>query len=97
TLEAEGKTAMLLAIDGKLSGIIAVADTIKDSSKAGIEALKKMHIEPVMITGDNKQTAQAIAKQLGITTVLAEVLPDQKEAAVKKFQQQGKVVAMVGD
>ncbi len=96
-LETEGKTAMLLAINGKFSGIIAVADTIKDSSEAGIEALKKMNIEAVMITGDNKRTAQAIAHKIGITTVLAEVLPDQKEAEVRKFQQQGKVVAMVGD
>ena len=79
------------------SGIIAVADTVKESAKAGVDALHKKNVEVVMMTGDNERTAQAIAKQLGIKRVLAEVLPDQKEAEVRKIQGEGKVVAMVGD
>ncbi len=96
-LEVEGKTVMLLAFDNNLAGLIAVADTVKESARAGVKALKRKGIEVVMITGDNKRTAQAIAKKLGIDRVLAEVLPDQKEAEVKKIQAEGKVVAMVGD
>lgn len=96
-LENEGKTVMLLSVDDKLVGLIAVADTIKDSARDGVAALKKKGIEVVMITGDNLMTAQAIAKKLGIDRVLAEVLPDQKEAEVKKLQKEGKRVAMVGD
>ncbi|MFH1246649.1 MAG: heavy metal translocating P-type ATPase [Candidatus Liptonbacteria bacterium] len=96
-LELDGKTAMIVAVDGKLAGLIAVADTVKDSAREGIEALKRLHIEPVMITGDNERTAKAIASKIGISRVLAEVLPDGKEAEVKKIQQEGKVVAMVGD
>ncbi len=88
---------MMLAIDGKLIGFIAVADTVKETAKSGIEALQKKGIEVVMITGDNQRTAQAIASKLGIKRVLAEVLPDQKEAEVRKIQMEGKVVAMVGD
>ncbi len=96
-LEDEGKTVMILAIDKKLVGLIAVADTIKDSAKDGISALQKKGIEVVMITGDNQRTAKAIASKLGITRVLSEVLPDQKEAEVKKIQQEKKIVAMIGD
>ncbi|MCR4305456.1 MAG: heavy metal translocating P-type ATPase [Candidatus Daviesbacteria bacterium] len=96
-LEGEGKTVMMLGVDGKLNGLIAVADTIKETSKEAIKVLTQMGIETVMITGDNQRTAQAIAKQVGIKRVLAEVLPDQKEAEVKKIQAEGKVVAMVGD
>lgn len=96
-LENEGKTVMLLAVDKKLIGLVAVADTIKDSAKAGVEALQKKGIEVAMITGDNQRTANAIAKKLGISRVLAEVLPDQKEAEVRKLQAEGKKVAMVGD
>lgn len=96
-LESEGKTVMLLAIDKELAGLVAVADTIKESAKAGVEALRKKGIEVVMITGDNQITANAIAKKLGIDRVLAEVLPDQKEAEVRKLQAEGKKVAMVGD
>ncbi len=96
-LESEGKTVMMLTINGKLGGLVAVADTIKDTAKEGIVALKKMGIEVVMITGDNQRTANAIAKKLGIDRVLAEVLPDQKEAEVRKLQAEGKKVAMVGD
>lgn len=96
-LELEGKTVMMLGINGKLEGLIAVADTIKESAKDGVDALTRKGIEVVMITGDNQRTAQAIALKLGIKRVLAEVLPDQKEAEVRKLQQEGKVVAMVGD
>lgn len=96
-LETEGKTVMMLSVDKKLLGLIAVADTIKDSAKAGVEALQEKNIEAIMITGDNERTANAIAKQLGIKRVLAEVLPDQKEAEVEKIQNEGRVVAMVGD
>lgn len=96
-LEEEGKTVMMLGVDGKLVGLIAVMDTVKESAREGIEALRKMKVEVAMITGDNQRTAQAIAKNLGIDRVLAEVLPDQKEAEVRKLQNEGKVVAMVGD
>ncbi len=96
-LETEGKTVMMLTIDSKLAGLVAVADTIKDTAKDGVAALKKKGIEVVMITGDNQRTANAIAKKLGIDRVLAEVLPDQKEAEVRKLQAEGKKVAMVGD
>jgi Cu+-exporting ATPase len=97
TLENDGKTVMLLGIDEKLVGLIAVADTIKESAKEGVEALKKKGIEVVMITGDNLRTANAIAKRLGIKRVLAEVLPERKEEEVRKIQNEGKIVAMVGD
>lgn len=96
-LEKEGKTVMMLGVDGKLLGLIAVADTIKESAKKGVEVLQKKGIEVVMITGDNKRTADAIASKLGIKRILSEVLPDQKEVEVKKIQAEGKVVAMVGD
>ncbi|MBI2040045.1 copper-translocating P-type ATPase [Candidatus Microgenomates bacterium] len=96
-LENEGKTVMIMAQDKKLVGLIAVADTLKESAKEGVEALKIKGIEVVMITGDNLRTANAIAKKVGIKRVLAEVLPDQKETEVRKIQQEGKVVAMVGD
>lgn len=96
-LEDEGKTAMLMAIGNNLSAIIAVADTLKENSKEAIEELQKMGIEVYMITGDNKRTANAIAKQVGIKNVLAEVLPENKAEEVEKLKKQGKVVAMVGD
>lgn len=96
-LETEGKTVMMIALKNKVIGIIAVADTIKDSAKSAIEILNKMHIQTVMITGDNARTASAIAKKLGISQVLADVLPQDKENEVRKIQAQGRVVAMVGD
>ncbi len=96
-LENEGKTVMLLAVAKKLVGLVAVADTIKETAKAGVEALQKKGIEVVMITGDNQRTANAIAKKVGIDRVLADVLPDQKEAEVRKLQAEGKKVVMVGD
>ncbi|WP_081316963.1 heavy metal translocating P-type ATPase [Clostridium tyrobutyricum] len=96
-LAGEGKTPMYVAIDNKIAGIIAVADTVKENSKKAIEQLHKMGIEVAMITGDNKRTAEAIAKQVGIDRVLAEVLPQDKANEVKKLQAEGKKVAMVGD
>ncbi|RDZ12274.1 copper-translocating P-type ATPase [Priestia megaterium] len=96
-LEREGKTAMLVAVDGKYAGMFAVADTIKATSKEAVSRLKEMGLEVMMITGDNRQTAQAIAMQAGIEHVIAEVLPEGKAEEVKKLQQQGKKVAMVGD
>ncbi|AQS12023.1 copper-exporting P-type ATPase A [Clostridium saccharobutylicum] len=96
-LASEGKTPMYIAIDGVLRGIIAVADTVKISSKSAIEDLHNMGIKVAMITGDNKKTADAIAKQVGIDIVLAEVLPEDKANEVKKLQGENQKVAMVGD
>lgn len=96
-LENQGKTAMLMALDGSIAAILAVADTVKENSLEAIRELQNMGIEVVMITGDNKRTAQAIAKQVGITHVLAEVLPEDKANEVEKLKAQGKKVAMVGD
>ena len=96
-LAEEGKTPMYVAIDNKLAGIIAVADVVKPSSKAAISALQKMGIEVAMITGDNKKTAEAIAREVGIERVLSEVLPQDKSSEVKKLQEEGRKVAMVGD
>lgn len=96
-LALEGKTPMYIAIEGELAGIIAVADVIKPSSKRAIDALNEMGIDVVMITGDNKSTAQAIASQAGIDRVLAEVLPQDKAEQIKKLQAENKKVAMVGD
>ncbi|RCW48458.1 heavy metal translocating P-type ATPase [Paenibacillus prosopidis] len=96
-LEESGKTAMLVAVDNRYAGIVAVADTIKETSKAAITRLKEMGIQVIMITGDNERTAKAIAAQVGIEHVLAEVLPEGKAEEVKKLQAQGKLVAMVGD
>ncbi|WP_274599248.1 heavy metal translocating P-type ATPase [Paenibacillus sp. CFBP 13594] len=96
-LEEAGKTAMLVAIDGQYAGMVAVADTIKETSKAAVNRLKEMGIKVIMITGDNERTAKAIAAQVGIDHVRAEVLPEGKAEEVKKLQSQGKKVAMVGD
>ncbi len=96
-LAEEGKTPMYVTIDNRLAGIIAVADVMKPSSKRAIEALHIMGIEVAMITGDNKRTAEAIARQVGIDRVLAEVLPQDKANEIKKLQAEGKKVAMVGD
>jgi Cu+-exporting ATPase len=96
-LANDGKTPMYVAIDGELAGIVAVADTVKEDSKAAIAALKQMGLEVVMITGDNSRTANAIARQVGVDRVLAEVLPQDKAFNVQKLQLEGKKVAMVGD
>ena len=96
-LEEAGKTAMLLADKTKVIGIIAVADTLKETSKEAVNRLRQMGIEVYMITGDNSRTARAIASTIGIQNVLAEVLPEQKASEVKKLQEQGKKVVMVGD
>lgn len=96
-LEDQGKTAMILATKEDILGIVAVADTVKETSKEAVEQLQKMGITVYMITGDNQRTANAIAKQVGITNVLAEVLPEDKAANVKRLQEGGKKVAMVGD
>ncbi|RNB57932.1 copper-translocating P-type ATPase [Brevibacillus gelatini] len=96
-LEDQGKTAMLVAINGALFGVVAVADTLKESSKEAIAQLKNLGLEVVMITGDNQRTARSIAQQVGITQVRAEVLPEDKAKEVEAFEQQGKKVAMVGD
>ena len=97
SIEEQGKTAMILAVDGKVAGVIAVADTLKDHSGAAVRALKAMGIEVIVLTGDNRRTAEAIARQLGIDRVIAEVLPAQKVDVIKELQKRGQVVAMVGD
>jgi Cu+-exporting ATPase len=95
--EARGRTAIIVAYQGQTVGVIAIADVVKDSAVEAIEALKKMKIEVYMITGDNSRTAKAIGEQLGITNVLAEVLPEDKAKEVSKLQAEGKIVMMVGD
>ncbi len=96
-LATEGKTSMFIAVDGKPAGVVAVADTVKEDSAATIATLRKLGIEVVMITGDNQHTAGAIAKQVGIERVLAEVLPQDKALEVKRLQGENKLVGMVGD
>ncbi|MES1047467.1 copper-translocating P-type ATPase [Heyndrickxia oleronia] len=96
-LEESGKTTMLVAINGSFMGMVAVADTVKDTSKQAIRRLKDLGLEVIMMTGDNQRTANAIASEVGIDHVIAEVLPEGKADEVKKLQQQGKRVAMVGD
>jgi Cu+-exporting ATPase len=96
-LEEDGKTAMLVAVNGRLTGIIAVADTLKDNSVEAIKQLRAMGIEVAMLTGDNKRTASAIAKKLNMDRVLAEVLPGDKARVIKALKSEGKLVAMVGD
>jgi Cu+-exporting ATPase len=96
-LSSQGKTPMFVAVDQNLAGLIAVADTLKENSKEAVDALHKMGVEVVMITGDNRRTAEAIGRQIGIDRVLAEVLPEGKANEVKKLQAEGKKVAMVGD
>jgi len=96
-LQEQGRTAILVAVDGTLAGVIGIADTVKSGSREAIAALRALGLEVVMITGDNERTAQAIAHEVGITRVLADVLPADKVAAVKTLQAEGKRVAMVGD
>jgi Cu+-exporting ATPase len=97
SLEAAGKTAMLVGLNQQLIGIVAVADTLKPEAQEAITQLKGINVEVVMLTGDNQRTASSIAKQLGIDRVIAEVLPSDKAKVIKELQEQGKVVAMVGD
>ena len=96
-LEEQGKTAMIVSKEGVIAGVIAVADTIKEHSKAAVSALKKEGIEVIMLTGDNERTAKAIAKDIGIDNIIAGVLPGEKASVIKGLQAAGKVVAMVGD
>ena len=96
-LQGEGKTAMILAVDGEPAGIIAAMDTLKEHATEAMKQIKSMKLEVAMLTGDNERTAKAIAAQLGIDNVIANVLPWQKVDAIKKLQSEGKVVAMVGD
>ncbi len=97
TLLAQGKTLMLVAIDGKLAGVVAAQDPVKETAKRAVEKMKELGLEVAMITGDNKVTAEAIGKELGIDRIFAEVLPEEKASYVKKLQKEGKFVAMVGD
>ncbi len=96
-IEGQGKTAMLLAVDGKIAGVIGVADTIKPSARKAVDSLKGLGIKVVMLTGDNTKVAASISKEVGIDHFVADVLPQAKEEAVASFQKQGEVVAMVGD
>ena len=96
-LAEEGKTPIFIAIDGAFAGVIAISDPIKEGSRSAIERLHALGLEVVMLTGDNKRTAEAIARQVGVDRVLAEILPEGKNEEIKKLQAQGKVVAMVGD
>jgi Cu+-exporting ATPase len=96
--EQEGKTAVLVAIDNSLSGIMAISDTIKEGAKDVVKSLKKKGIEVIMLTGDNQRTANAVASKIGIDRVMAQVFPNQKEEVISKLKkQENKVVAMVGD
>jgi Cu+-exporting ATPase len=97
SLEAQGRTAMIAAKGDHVMGLVAVADTLKENSKEAVEKIRSMGIEVVMITGDNRRTADAIASSIGITWVLAEVLPEDKASEIRKLQEEGRVVAMVGD
>jgi Cu+-exporting ATPase len=96
-LAAEGKTPMFVVVDGRAAGIIAVADTLKAGSREAVERLHRLGLQVVMLTGDNRRTAEAIARSVGIDRVKAEVLPEDKAAVVKELQAEGQVVAMVGD
>ncbi len=96
-LEGEGKTVMFVAADGRTMGLVAVADTLKETSARAVRELKHLGLEVAMITGDNRRTAEAVGRQLGIDRVLAEVLPQDKAVEVRKLQEEGKTVAMVGD
>ncbi|MBI4234351.1 MAG: HAD-IC family P-type ATPase, partial [Chloroflexi bacterium] len=96
-LEGDGKTAMFVAVDGRLVGVVAVADTLKETSAQAVDGLRRVGIRVAMITGDNRRTAEAVARKLGIDKVLAEVLPGDKASEVKKLQAEGFRVAMVGD
>jgi Cu+-exporting ATPase len=97
SFEQDGKTVILIAAGNQMAGVIAIADTLKETSKDAVRQLKSMRIQVVMITGDNKRTADAIARQIGIERVVAQVLPQDKAAEVKALQEKGEIVAFVGD
>ncbi len=96
-LAAQGQTPMHVAVDGRLAGLIAVADPVKPTSRAAIEELRRLGLETVMLTGDNRRTAESVAREVGMSRVIAEVHPDKKLAEVRRLQEEGRVVAMVGD
>jgi Cu+-exporting ATPase len=96
-LEAAGKTVMILSVDGTAQGLLAVADRVKDSSRRAIQVLKEMGLQVYMITGDNRRTAEAIGREVGVADIMAEVLPERKAQAVEEIRNQGNIVAMVGD
>ena len=96
-LERQGKTAIFVSLDGNMAGVIGIADTVKERSKQAIRELKRMGLKVHMLTGDNRRTAEAIAGQVGVDEVMAEVLPQHKAEAVEKLKKQGHIVAMVGD
>jgi len=96
-LESEGKTVVVLALGNKIKGLLAVADTLKEESKKAVTCLKKEGLEVWMITGDNERVARAIARQVGIENIMAQVLPQEKAEKVKELQKTGKLVAMAGD
>ncbi len=96
-LEGDGKTALPVVVDGHLAGVIAVADALKEGAAAAVHALRTLHLEPTLLTGDNRRTAEAVGRQVGITRVLAEVRPAEKDAEVARLQGEGRRVAMVGD
>jgi Cu+-exporting ATPase len=96
-LSAEGKTPVLAAVDGEIAGVLAVADTVKETSAEAVRALRRLGLDVVMITGDNRRTAEAVARRVGIERVLAEVLPEHKAEQVRRLQAEGRIVGMVGD
>src|SRR5690625_2702100 len=96
-LEVAGKSAVLVAVDGICEGLIAVADTVKDTAKEAIHQLKQDGLDVIILTGDNERTARAVANEVGIGEVMAEVLPEDKAATIRDIQAKGKKVAMVGD
>ena len=96
-LASQGKTPMYAAVDGTLAGVVAVADTVKPESKAAVDAMHRLGLEVVMLTGDNRKTAEAVARQVGIDRVFADVLPEGKVEQIKRLQQEKKLVGMVGD
>jgi len=96
-LTISGKTPMFVSVDGEVAGLVAVADVVREESEEAVDLLHRMGLEVVMLTGDNRRTADAIARELGIERVLAEVMPEDKENEIRKLQDEGKVVAMVGD
>src|SRR5690625_7231659 len=96
-LELDGKTAMHIAVNNQLAGVVAVADTVKDTSKEAIARMQDLGLEVIMLTGDNQRTAEAISGQVGVSHVIAEVLPAHKSDEIENLQKQGTEVAMVGD